>query len=145
MDFREYAKRLNEVTESQVEQGVLSVLKQNERKATDLNTSQLYQGLDSKGQALEPAYSPLTVEIKKYKGDPYDRVTLYDTGTFYSRFYIGEQFPLLFNSMDFKTGRLAEKYGEENIFGLDQSNIAELGKAILPDLQDEFRKILLLR
>lgn len=56
-----------------------------------LNTEdQLFkEGEDSKGKSLKSiggGYSPFTIEIKKSKGQPTDRVTLKDTGAFYQSF-----------------------------------------------------------
>jgi len=57
-----------------------------------LNTDeQLFQGIDSTGRDLDSiggSYSPRTIEIKKEKGQPYDRVTLKDTGEFYESFKV---------------------------------------------------------
>lgn len=63
-----------------------------------LNTNtQLYrQGVDSTGKSLDDiggrytstgtGYSPYTTKIKEEKGQPYDHVTLKDTGIFYASF-----------------------------------------------------------
>lgn len=60
------------------------------RLIIELNTNeQLFKGIDSTGRTLESiggGYAPLTIEIKKSKGQPYDRVTLKDTGEFYESF-----------------------------------------------------------
>jgi hypothetical protein len=57
-----------------------------------LNTDeQLFKGIDSTGRDLDSiggSYSPLTIEKKKDKGQPYDRVTLKDTGAFYESFKV---------------------------------------------------------
>lgn len=55
----------------------------------ELNTEkQLFdKGEDSTGRTLESiggAYSPFTVSIKQAKGQPTNRVTLFDTGEFYA-------------------------------------------------------------
>ena len=49
---------------------------------------QLFQtGEDGKGVQIG-MYSPFTIEIKKRKGQPFDRVTLKDTGDFYDSYTI---------------------------------------------------------
>ena len=58
-----------------------------------INTQlQLFEkGQDSTGRELESiggGYSPVTIEIKRSKGQPVDRVTLKDTGDFYKSFQV---------------------------------------------------------
>lgn len=53
-----------------------------------LNTEQMYEGQLSTGAAILPHYSANTVAIKKRKGQPYDRVTLKDTGDFYRGYHL---------------------------------------------------------
>jgi hypothetical protein len=58
-----------------------------------INTQlQLYdKGQDSEGtllSAIGGSYSPVTIEIKRAKGQPFDRVTLKDTGDFYKSFRV---------------------------------------------------------
>lgn len=58
-----------------------------------LNTiDQLYtKGQDKLGRELDSiggGYSPYTIQIKQQKGQPYDRVTLKDTGDFYNSFMV---------------------------------------------------------
>lgn len=60
------------------------------RKIIYLNTiEQLYnKGEDSEGLDLYPFYSKNTILYKQEKGQPYDRVTLKDTGAFYKSFTV---------------------------------------------------------
>lgn len=44
------------------------------------------EGRDIDGNELTPFYAPVTQDIKEKKGQPYDRVTLRDTGAFYESF-----------------------------------------------------------
>ena len=44
---------------------------------------QLFLGKNSKGIDIKPAYANSTIKIKRKKGLPTDRVTLFDTGDFY--------------------------------------------------------------
>lgn len=49
-----------------------------------LTNKQWFQkGQKSDGKIIKPAYSRITIKIKQAKGDPYDRVTLRDTGKLY--------------------------------------------------------------
>lgn len=90
-----------------------------------LNTEQMYQGTNSKGQDIVPNYAQSTIARKKRKGQPFDRVTLNDTNEFYTKtsafaddnkIYIDSDVPY--------TKYLVERYGEE-IFGLNNENRKE--------------------
>tara|TARA_R110000772_G_scaffold176187_2_gene287908 strand:- start:640 stop:1092 length:453 start_codon:yes stop_codon:yes gene_type:complete len=90
------------------------------KKIVQLNTvNQLFKsGVDNENKAIEPAYTPLTVSIKKRKGQPTNRVTLKDTGDFYRDTdvdFTTKDFTIInFNE---KYQKLTEKYGDE-ILGL---------------------------
>jgi hypothetical protein len=93
-----------------------------------LPTSQLYQlGEDSTGRTLESiggGYSPFTIEEKKRKGQPTDRVTLKDTGDFYLSFSVipfKGGFEITANPIKDDTN-LFEEWGKE-ILGLNQVNL----------------------
>lgn len=84
----------------------------------DANREQMNAGLTAEGDAIFPPYAPLTVAIKRMKGQPTDRVTLKDTGDFYRGFSVivtADQ--VLTGSTDEKSAKLQAKYGEA-IFGL---------------------------
>jgi len=51
---------------------------------TQQTEKQMYQGLTSLGTSISPDYKQSTRDRKKRKGQPYDRVTLRDTGDFYA-------------------------------------------------------------
>ena len=81
-------------------------------------------------------YSPITIEEKRIRGQPYNRVTLRDTGDFESSFFIRytpDGFEIA--ASDWKTDDLVRKYGRE-IFGLNRENLEELIHSyILPFLR----------
>lgn len=84
----------------------------------DANRAQMDAGLTREGDEIFPPYAPLTVAIKRLKGQPVDRVTLKDTGDFYRGFSVivtADQ--VLTGSTDEKNAKLRAKYGEA-IFGL---------------------------
>lgn len=58
----------------------------------DLNQEQLQSGIDALGQTIVTIggspYRPMTVVIKRAKGQPTNKVTLYDTGKFYDTFRV---------------------------------------------------------
>lgn len=84
----------------------------------ELNLEQMFSGLNSDGSEISPPYKEFTVAMKKRKGQPYDRVTLKDTGSFYQGIrteIVGNK--VITDSTDSKSDKLQEKYGQE-IFGL---------------------------
>lgn len=106
------------------------VLKATENKILSWNAdTQLYeQGVNALGVSIDSykPYTDLTIEIKKEKGQPYDRVTLRDTGDFEWSFYLQIDDDRFFiYSKDEKTEKLVKKYGK-NIFGLTPEHTTEL-------------------
>ena len=84
----------------------------------DHQQDQMFEGIKSDGKSITPPYAPLTILIKESKGDPYDRVTLKDTGNFYNAIFIDKRSDgFLIDSKDSKANELQEKYSDE-IFGL---------------------------
>lgn len=107
---------------------------------------QLYmQGVNRLGVSIMDymPYTPLTIEIKKEKGQPTNRVTLRDENDFESSFFleVGEkQFEI--KASDFKTEGLMEKYGRQ-ILGLTNENIAALIRQyIYPDLLAKAKNVI---
>lgn len=100
-----------------------------------LNLKQLNQGIDALGRPIRPPYTDYTVQKKLEKGQPFDRVTLRDTGDFYESVFI-EVFKdsFLLDATDVKTKSLKRKYGE-TILGLTQENIEQVAKIIKPTLE----------
>lgn len=101
----------------------------------NLNLGQLLQGIDSRGKQILPLYAPYTVQKKIAKGQPYNRVTLRDTGDFYESVYV-EIFKNSFEleATDVKTKSLKLKYGK-SILGLTDENIKQVAKIIKPTLE----------
>jgi len=122
---------------------LLAVIIESEAAIADLNIEQLQAGIRSDSSPIEPPYTPLTVAIKKVKGQPFDRVTLRDEGDFYQGIKIEvfqNEFRLI--GTDNKTFKLESKYGEA-ILGLTQENrIRLIEEILLPGLVDKIRDIL---
>lgn len=109
----------------------------------ELNTiEQLYKkGIDSTGESIGD-YQPFTIDEKIKKGQPYDRVTLKDTGRFYESFrvhflnnYDGEILITAYTATD-DGGDLIVSWGKD-IIGLSEESLSELRtfvKGKLPDL-----------
>ena len=99
----------------------------------DMERERLFSGSNADGSEIRPPYSPVTVRIKNRKGQPTDRVTLFDTGAFQGAFTMERKGDaVLFSSSDSKTEKLVDKYGE-GIFGLTEDNriMARAGSARL--------------
>jgi hypothetical protein len=102
-----------------------------------LQQDQMFSGLTESGDSILPAYTKRTVEIKKKKGQPYDRVTLKDTGAFYKDMFLDvRESEFVIDSADPKSGALQKKYGKE-IFGLTESNQSDY---IDKNLEDKFQQ-----
>lgn len=108
---------------------------------------QLYRrGITGRGVKImdyEP-YSPVTVKIKKKKGQPTTRVTLRDTGSFHNEMYVvADENGFYVTSLDGKTEALKARYGDD-IFRLTNQNLTRivrvhLKKAIVKQLKQELR------
>ena len=82
---------------------------------------QLWQGIGSDKRAIMPFYSPKTIVIKQQKGQPFNRVTLKDTGDFYNSIFVDPRGESMYvDSRDSKVDDLEKKYGE-TILGLGGS------------------------
>lgn len=69
------------------EREVIDIVQTNKDKLADLQATQLFSGKRSDGSDINPQYAPFTIEQKKKKGQPYDRVTFRDTGELYRSFF----------------------------------------------------------
>lgn len=104
-----------------------------------MNTiDQLYEkGIDSLGNPITglygAEYAPLTVQIKRAKGQRYDHITLRDTGKFYKSFYVLVQkdyFEINADDTSHYDAPLFQVYGED-VAGLTEDNKERLRELIL--------------
>ena len=99
-----------------------------------ITEEQLFEkGIDGLGKRL-PSYSPVTVQLKKLKGQPFDRTTLRDTGEFHSSIKVKLQRDgIKIESDPIKEDtNLLEVYGEEILF-LTEENLTEFRNVLLKD------------
>lgn len=112
-----------------------------EETILEMNIRQLYDyGERRDGSDITPHYSPVTVAIKREKGQRTDHVTLRDTFDWQLSFWIqytADGFEI--KASDWKTERLIQKYGE-GILGLQDANVQTLCENIyLPRLITELK------
>lgn len=145
-DILQRARALNEGMQSG--RIMKEIIMENEAYICDMNSEeQLFeQGVNRLGVKISDyaPYSPVTIAIKRTKGQPTNRVTLRDEGDFHASFYVqadNEKFAITAN--DEKTEHLRKKYGRQ-IFGLTAENKSELLTGyIKPDLIKRVHEILL--
>ena len=105
------------------------IVRDNDNILIDMNAQdQLYaKGVNRLGVRIDEyqPYRPLTIQVKIEKRQPYDRVTLKDTGEFYDSLYVETAEDRFYiKASDEKTNWLIKKYGAE-IFGLTNDSLAE--------------------
>lgn len=123
------------------------IILENETFIVNMNSEdQLFEkGINSLGISIDDyaPYSDYTIEIKRMKGQPTNRVTLRDEGDFENSFFLEvnkEQFEI--KASDAKTQKLIRHYGSE-ILGLTTENIKDLIKSyIFPGLIEERNKLI---
>jgi hypothetical protein len=108
-------------------------------KDYQVNKQLFEKGQDSKGSIIRPAYSPLTVSIKRKKRQPHDRVTLKDSGRLHESIRIipkGDEVEIVTSVPYAKY--LFKKYGDD-ILGIQEELLREfLEIYILPNLKKAF-------
>lgn len=96
-----------------------------------LNTKgQLGKGINSQGQSLASiggGYHPITISIKRSKGQPTDKVTLKDTGDFYDTFSVDvREGEIVITANTIKDNDdLIDRWGSD-IIGLTDENLDKL-------------------
>ena len=110
----------------------------------DLNKDQLFAGVDSNNVDLEDIggdYTNKTKAIKRFKGQPVDRVTLRDTGDFYDSIELELEAAAVDFVADFdKEGvDLRDRWGQ-NLLGLTEQSKEKLKEFVLPIFQQKIRQ-----
>lgn len=111
-----------------------------------ITRDQLYDlGIEGRGKEImsyQP-YRPKTIKKKIRKGQPYDRVTLKDTGSFYSSLHVEfDDTGFYVTSSQDKAKYLLKRYGK-TIFRLTDQNLSELlNQYIRPSLKAKLKQYL---
>lgn len=118
MTLRELYRRVSSVDLEQLKK---RAVEDNDRELVEINRQkQLFEkGLNAEGVEIWSyrPYKPVTQMIKAEKGQPTDRVTLKDTGSFHKAMFLavkGDSYEM--SSKDSKTQDLVQKYGD--VFGI---------------------------
>ncbi len=126
-----------------VNDSIQESINQNKQAIKELQTQeQLYQGKDSKGIDIKPAYAESTIKIKRKKGQPTDRVTLFDKGDFYNSLEIiaGKNDAIIRTVISYSVF-LVNKYAD--ILGLDEESWTEfINKYTIPTIKNNFNDII---
>lgn len=131
-----YLERLDRI-EANLEAQAYKIIAEIQEIILDyVRNDQLYKkGISGFGARLVPAYTNYTKAIKRFKGQPTDRVTLKDTGDFYGDMYVTARDGKYFiDSSDEKTPMLEQKYGKGIMLVTDENNMIINQKEILPRL-----------
>lgn len=118
------------------------VIEASEAEIVDANTEMLYSGIDSEGKSLGQ-YADRTIEYKKKKNQPYDRITLKDEGDYYSgKKLVKNNSKYTVISSDYKNAKLETDFGI-GINGVDESRMAILtDDKFSPGITKAFQDIL---
>lgn len=135
-------KKLQAIINYKMKAIVKKAMLEHDDLIVSLNKDQLSKGINNKGDLIKPDYLPATVEIKKTKGQPTDKVYLLDTGAWQGDMKVehhNDKLSVISN--DFKEPLLHYKYGEE-IEGLTDENISIVSNAMKETELKEIRKYL---
>lgn len=132
-----------EMLEKTINSSIQESITQNNQVILELQTQeQMYQGIDSKGIDIKPAYADSTIKIKRKKRQPTDRVTLFDTGAFYNSLEIiaGQNDAIIRTIISYSVF-LVDKYAD--ILGLDEENWTKfLENYTIPTIKKNFDDII---
>tara|TARA_R110000796_G_scaffold112933_2_gene224620 strand:+ start:453 stop:905 length:453 start_codon:yes stop_codon:yes gene_type:complete len=136
-------KKTVEDLQNAINNSIQESISQNNQVILELQTQeQMYQGIDSKGIDIKPAYAASTIKIKRRKGQPTDRVTLFDSGEFYKSLEViaGKNDAIIRTIISYSVF-LVNKYAD--ILGLDEENwTVFLEKYTIPTIKKNFDDII---
>ncbi len=93
-------------------QAVAFAVTNTSEKLEDLQREQFMAGMRGDGTQIGD-YTEMTARYKEAKGQPFDHVTLKDTGSFHAKITIfADRNVMTFTSTDVKTALIEAKYGE---------------------------------
>ncbi len=122
-----------------------TIVESNVEEIANLQSNQLYAGIDSKGAEITlegNGYSYVTMQIKKEKGQPIDRVTWNDTGDLHASLEAivkGDTFTIDSKSEQEKFSSMIERSGED-VIGLNNYQKQVFADDVtLPSIKQSFK------
>ena len=114
-----------------------------EVKSIQVDKQLFGKGEKADGSMIRPAYSPITVSIKRKKGQPINRVTLKDSGDFYQSIkVIAKDDELEITTSISYAKYLFKKYGD-NVLGIQEELMRDfLEKHILGQIKKDLDGII---
>jgi len=131
------AKRAHELNNDLIMRSIFEQEPDFKELVIELNTNnQLFEGIDSNGVTLSSIggkYADVTIAFKRSNSQPFDRVTLKDTGAFYESFNVRyEMGGIVIDADTIKEGDdLRERWGND-ILGLTDESIEKLVFFLVP-------------
>lgn len=118
-------------------------------KATELNIDQLQEGKGAQGQQLRTdfavypnVYALYTIKEKQAKGQPFDRVTLKDTGKFYSSLKV-DPFPghaFIKGDTEKPDGDMNDNIDVASALGIAPESEPEMIQEVIPQMLVDMRQ-----
>ena len=119
-----------------------SVNKNKDVLKTMQTEQQMFAGQTATEEAIKPSYQPATINYKKRTGQPFDRVTLKDTGDFYKSIEIeAKANDFVISTQISYSIYLVEKYAD--ILGITDTNLNTfVNNYTLPVIKQNFNDII---
>ena len=138
-DFNVTVERLR----TSINESIRTSFEQNKDVVKTMQTEeQMYLGINADGNAITPDYAKATINYKKRTGQPYDRVTLKDSGDFYDsmKLIIGNNSMFIMNTKKYWI-YLIDKYAD--ILGITDTNLQTfVNTYTLPIIKQNFDDII---
>ena len=145
MSVSKYFKdKLNKL-EASINPTIKQTFDRNKSLIIDQQTyEQWYKGEDQKGSNLVPSYALSTKVVKKRKGQPFNRVTLNDTGDLYKSVKVDAQTNSMIISANVEYYKyLVAHYPKNQILGLQDVFLRQfVTTKVLPNLKKKFKDII---
>ena len=133
--------KINKLKQFSFEREAREIVEQNRELIADLQATQLFSGLNEKGEKIYPEYAPFTIQEKIKKGQVYSRVTYNDTGELYKSLFTlvsGKKFSI--KSESFKFAKMIKRSGVRTI-GLNLESRREFIESVTrPEMRRRYKE-----
>jgi len=124
----------------------LKIVEQKAKELIEYQTGQLFKGIRSDGSKITPPYAASTKKAKARKGQPTNRVTLFDKGNYYKSFKVKpfKSYVEMTSFLEVQRGfdlaeHLRKKYGD-NIEGLIEKNEEKFLKEVFLQMSIDLKR-----